>query len=444
MSAQVNPAIAKAVADGVLASMNDKFVPRADVDALVKAAVDKASADLSTRFEAELKDRKSAAVNARPKWQIRSPFTGQKRDMEYSLGRIVAAKLYHKSNGGMYPLDKQYEHEVEYLKDLDKMKMEQRAVSEGTSGAGGTLIPQEWTDFVIPELGAQVVFQKAGPNILPMQHQILNIPGLTNNQTCYWIGENAAITESSPSTNNTPLTLHTAASLSGISIQWLRDATPETDAALQANLVRGMVRFVDSAYFNGTGSSNQPTGMLNVSGVTQNYAGQGAANGSAPTYDDLSLAIYALEVNNAPRAGRAWFMHPRELDQLRRLKDTLGRPIFLDNYFSDVQKANFVGATAPVDSLYRGADGILLGYPVFTTTAIPINQTRGTSSSASTIFFIAMSDIYVGQGVKSQGLEVAVSDQALFSNAEIAVRLLYRTDVQPAHAVSICLIGGCL
>lgn len=445
MSTQPNHLV-KAVSEGVLATvlpaMNDKFVPRADVDALVKAAVDKASSDLQARFETELKEHKSAAI-AKPKWAIRSPFTGQKFGAEYSIGRIVGAKVYQKSYG-MYPLEKQYEHEVEYLKELDKMRMETKAVSEGTAGAGGTLIPQEWTDFVIPELGAQVVFQKAGPNVLPMQHQILNIPGLTNNQTCFWIGENSAITESTPSTNNTPLTLHTAASLSGISIQWLRDATPETDAALQANLVRGMVRFVDSAYFNGTGSSNQPTGMLNVSGITQNYAGLGAANGSAPTYDDLSLGIYALESNNAPRAGRAWFMHPRELDQLRRLKDTLGRPIFLDNYFSDVSKANFVGATAPIDSLYHGADGILLGYPVFTTTAIPINQTRGTSSSASTIFFIAMSDIYVGQGVKSQGLEVALSDQALFTNAEIAVRLLYRTDVQPGHAVSICLIGGCL
>jgi HK97 family phage major capsid protein len=442
MDTQITPA--SKAAEGLLASMKEKFVPRENVEAIVKAAIEsevaKAKADLLQQM---LDAKKAPAFAGSRKWIIRSQFTGRAQEMEYSFGRLLYA-LYYRREHACYPQEKEFEHEAEFLKGAEKIRMEQRAVSEGTSGAGGTLIPQEWTDFVIPELGAQVVFLKAGPNVLPMQHQILNIPGLTNNQTCYWIGENASITESSPTTNNTPLTLHTAASLTGISIQWLRDATPETDAALQANIVRGIVRFVDSAMFNGTGSSNQPTGLLNVSSVTQNYTGQGAANGSAPTYDDLSLAIYALESNNAPRAGRCWFMHPREIDQLRRLKDTLGRPIFLDNFFANVQKENLVGPTAPVDALFRGADGMLLGYPVFTTTAIPINQTRGTSSSASTIFFVAMSDIYVGQGVKSQGLEVAISDQALFTDAEIAVRTLYRTDVQPGHPVSICLVGGAL
>ena len=44
-----------------------------------------------------------------------------------------------------------------------------------SASAGGTPIPQEWTDFVIAELGPKVVFTQAGPNVLPMQHQILNI-----------------------------------------------------------------------------------------------------------------------------------------------------------------------------------------------------------------------------------------------------------------------------
>ena len=281
---------------------------------------------------------------------------------------------------------------------------------------------------------------RAGPNVLPMQHQILNIPGLTNNQTCYWIGENGAITESSPSTNNTPLTLHTAASFTGISIQWLRDATPETDAALQANLVRGLARFVDLGYLNGSGSSNQPTGLLNQASITQIYAGLGAANGSSPLYDDFDQAIYQLELANAPRMGRTWFMHPRELSQVRRIKDTLGRPLFMDN----LQRENYVGPNAPIEATFRGADGYILGYPVFSTTQLPINQTRGTASTASTILLVAMSDVYVGQGVKSQGMEVAISDQALFQNAEVAVRLLYRTDIQLGHPVSVVALGGAL
>src|SRR6185437_14604597 len=301
--------------------------------------------------------------------------------------------------------------------------------------------PQEWADFVIPELGAQAVVLKAEPNVLPMQHQILNIPGLTNNQTCSWLGEGSAITENSPTTNNTPLTLHTAKSLTALSIEWTRDASPETDAALQANLSRGMARFVDLGYLNGSGSSNQPTGLMNVSSIGQIFAGSGAANGSVPTYDDFNAAVDGLEEANAPREGRCWFMHPRSMARVRGIKDSLGRPLFV----KDLNRTVVLGPDGNVvDLTSRNPDGYILGYPVYTTTQIPVNQTRGTDNNASTILLVAMSDIYIGQGIKSHGMEVAISDQALFQNAQIAVRILYRTDIQPGHAVYIEALSGVL
>ena len=223
--------------------------------------------------------------------KVRSYLTGNVREMEYSLTRLAYCLTMKKAGEGL-PSGDEHKREVEFIK---------RAISEGTSTSGGSLIPQEWTDFVIPELGAQAVVLKAGPNVLPMQHQILNIPGLTNTGAFSWIGENASIaSDATPTTNNTALTLHTAVGFMGVSIQWLRDATPETDAALQANLVRGVARFVDNGYLNGTGSSNQPTGMSNIVGESI-FAGNGAANGSTVIYDDFSNAIYQLENANAPR-----------------------------------------------------------------------------------------------------------------------------------------------
>ena len=210
-----------------------------------------------------------------------------------------------------------------------------------------------------------------------------------------------------------------------MSKEWLADATPETDAALQANLVRGMARFVDAAYFNGTGSSNQPTGLFNVSSINTAGAGSGATNGSTPTLDDISNQVYLLDLANAPEEGRTFFCHPRTVHRLRLIKDTLGRPILWEN---------------PADKL----DMRLNGYPIFTTTAIAINQTVGSASTCSSMLLVAMSDIYVGQGIRSQGLEVAISDQALFANAEVAIRLLYRTDIQPGHVLSISSLTGIL
>ena len=373
---------------------------------------------MNANLDAMISSGRAPYVRTSGDWVIKSRLTGREQRMEYSLGRTMFVLMHRKKFGGNPAGEnaKNCGKEIEYI---------ERTITEGSSSAGGTLIPQEWTDFVIPELGAKVVFLKSNPTVIPMQHQVMNIPGLTNNATYSWQGENAAITESAPTTNNTPLTLHTLKGLTGVSIEWLRDATPETDAALQANLVRGAARAADSGYFNGTGSSNQPTGLLNVSGINTAGAGGGATNGSTPTLDDISNQIYLLDAANAPDEGRTWFCHPRTVDRLRKIKNTLGDPILWTN---------------PSNAL----DMRLNGYPIYTTTQLPINQSVGSSSTASTMLLVAMSDMYVGQGIRSQGLEVAISEEAAFSNAEILIRLLYRTDIQPGHVLSISALTGIL
>lgn len=406
------------VRETVLASIKDETKNFATVDqleGLKKFVADEMTKNLESNLQSIIDSKKFPTIRTSSAWKVKSQITGREVEMEYSLGRILHVLRAQKERGA-FPTEKLYDHEVEFVK---------RTITEGSSSAGGTLIPQEWTDFVIPELGAKVVFMKGGPNVLPMQHQVLNIPGLTNNATYSWIGENGSISESAPATNNTPLTLHALKGLTGVSIEWLRDATPETDAALQANLVRGASRAVDAAYFNGTGGGTQPTGIFQVSGISSNGAGGGATNGSTPTLDDISITILALDQANAPEDNRVWFCHPRTVDRLRRIKNTLGDPILWTN---------------PANAL----DMRLNGYPILTTTQIPINQTQGSSSTASEMALVAMSDMFVGQGIRSQGLELAISDQALFSTAEIAIRLIYRTDLQPGHVLSIAALVGIL
>ena len=91
--------------------------------------------------------------------------------------------------------------------------------------------------LVIPELGAATVVLKAGPNIVPMQHDIINMPGFGTAASIQWLAEGSASTESSPGTTNIQLQLQTARLLTAMSREWMQDATPETDSAVQANLV---------------------------------------------------------------------------------------------------------------------------------------------------------------------------------------------------------------
>lgn len=426
MSTQPN-AVANKAADALMPFLAEKFVGKEEGKKAIDAAMEGIRKDLMAEILAAKEAPKT--TKSTKNWVVRSQFTGQKREMEFSLGKILHVMNERRTGAGM-PSDAKYAAEVDFVK---------KAISDGSSTAGGSLIPQEWVDFVIPELAARTVVMKAGPNVLPMQHQILNIPGITANQTVAWVGENAAITESDPTTNNTPLTLHAAKFLTGLSLEWLRDATPETDAALQASLVRSLARFVDSGLLNGTGTT-QPLGLSQITFPAGNqiFTGNGAANGAPLSYDDFNNLITALDEANAPQEKRCWFMRPKALGSVRGLKDSLGRPLFYDN----LQAGALLIASGAITDLSTGPDGFILGYPVYTTTNVPNNLTRGSNNSTSYVLLAAMSDIYVGQGIRSQGMEIAISDQALFANAEIAVRGIWRIDIQPGHTASVGQIGG--
>src|SRR5690348_17246158 len=161
MSTQANPAVV-AAADGLLAKFADKFVNKESFENLRK--------DLMAEIIAA---KKAPEFHTRDKkWVVRSAITGQKREMEYSLGKILHVLNCRKN--GTSVAEEKFSAEVDFVK---------RAISDGAASAGGSLIPQEWTDFVIPELGARTVVLRAKPNVLPMQHQVLNIPGITANQT---------------------------------------------------------------------------------------------------------------------------------------------------------------------------------------------------------------------------------------------------------------------
>jgi HK97 family phage major capsid protein len=188
-----------------------------------------------------------------------------------------------------------------------------------------------------------------------------------------------------------------------------------------------MARGVDLGFLAGSGhGSNQPLGLSNISGQpTVMCGGTSATNGASPTIDDFSALVDQLDEGNAPQENRAWFMSVRTRRRLRDLKDSLGRPLYSQN----LQEKD------PVE---------LYGYPIFTSTQISNTQTVGSSNTASSVILGAMSDVYVGQGIKSKGLEIAISDQALFANNQIAIRLLYRTDIQPGHVASVALLTGVL
>jgi hypothetical protein len=50
--------------------------------------------------------------------------------------------------------------------------------------------------------------------------------------------------------------------------------------------------------------------------------------------------------------------------------------------------------------------------------------------------------VYVGVGAGDLGIRIDISEHSLFSNAQIAIRLLFQTDIQPGHSASVGILEG--
>lgn len=388
-----NTEAARQAAEAVTPFLAERFVGREDF------------ASISTRL-----DEIAKQVSGFPAIVSADTKERDKAGKETSLSRLVYAKWFRKKHQ-IWPTERIFSPEVAYL---------QRALDTGTAGAGSELVPEEWASEIIENLRAQAVVFAAGPRIVPMRAKKLHFGSLTAGTTYQWLGEGVASTESTPTTSELVLDLSTARGLQFYSIEFVREAGPSIDAAVRADLVEGLRTFVDDGLLEGSGAS-RPTGMDAITGINSIGADSDNANGGELNADDLKRADQELNIDNAP-ARRVFFMHPRVWGKVTRLKDADGRYL--------------------VGDLSNSLNRQLLGYPVFLSTEKSIAETKGTGTSLSTALLVAMDEIVVGVGEGGQGVELAVSDDARFTNAQIAVRVLFRVDLKARHATSICEIDG--
>jgi HK97 family phage major capsid protein len=132
--------------------------------------------------------------------------------------------------------------------------------------------------------------------------------------------------------------------------------------------------------------------------------------------------LYALDADNVPAEGRAWIIHPRTVNTLRQIKDSDSKYLWAD-------------PSAP------GDPPTLWGYPVYTTTAIPVDETQGTNDDCSTIYLGCWPEFIIGQ---RKALELRASDAAgnAFEYDQIFIRAIMRVDCNARHTDSFEVLKG--
>ena len=190
--------------------------------------------------------------------------------------------------------------------------------------------------------------------------QNISIPRKATASTGYWFAADStasAITESTPSFDHVLLQPRFCAALLTASYRLMLQSTPAAERMLYDDLAQTVATTVDQAFWQGSGSNNQPTGICNASGInTVNIGSPTTAAWSH--FVDLETAINSDNVGNARRA---YVTTPHMVGLTKKLEDSQSRPLQLIQGGRINDAPIFATSNMPADTILFGdfADALI-------------------------------------------------------------------------------------
>lgn len=283
------------------------------------------------------------------------------------------------------------------------------ALTEGTDSQGGYTVPTHLTAGFIDALRQKTAVFEAGANVMPLETQTTNIARLDTDPSWAWRAEGASVTESTPSFSNVTLVPKSLAVLVKASNEVLQDSV-NIEQILFQSLVNSAAVAIDNAVLTGSGSGNEPLGILNTSGIAN--VDMGTNGDQMSDFAPLIDAYYQVQKENANDPTAA-VMHPRTFKDLARMTEDSGQPLIMADMIKDL--------------------------PLLTTTGMPIDETKGTSTDASSVLVGDFSQVIVGI---RQDFQLEVLRELYRSTLETGFIAHLRVDVAVTRPQHFCRIEG--
>lgn len=361
-------------------------------------------------IETYLKDRKAGLGVSLP---------GVKEEKQsFSFAKAVAG-AYYQAHGQPHMWDQigaGFEKEV--LTQATK-----KALDSGTGGSGGGyLVPQEYVADIIELLRAETTVIRAGATVLDgLSGSPVRIPKQTGSGTVYWVGQNANLTAADATFGEVQLTPKTMAMRMQFSNLLNVLNNPAIEQLIRNDFALAAALELDRVALRGSGSSNQPLGIANVVGINTFAIG---TNGGDYLRTHALKHMGTVEDDNALRGKLAFITNPKARRVLMNER--------VAQYSGDTGGAYVIEPISPAQLEQR------LGYPMLTTTQIPVNLTKGSSSDCTEVYFANWAELLLGMWGSMEILATNIGGNAWAQNA-IEVRLVQNVDVQVRHAESFAL-----
>jgi len=301
----------------------------------------------------------------------------------------------------------------QYLRSMvvgPRTDIERRALSEGTDSAGGFTVPTILAGDLIDLLRARATVFQAGARTVPLESDKHDIARLASDPVAAWRAENAAVAESDPTFDRVRFEPKSLAVVVRASRELIQDSL-NLEAALTRAFTNAFALEVDRVALVGAGSGSEPTGIANATGITEVDLG---TDGAAITdYSSVLDMLQALEAANVDTSRLAAIMAPRTARTIAGFADTTGQPL----------------QRPPALERLR----------TLTTSQVPIDQTQGTSSDASSIYMGDFRAVMVGVRLE---LQIEVLKERYADNLQFGFLAFGRWDIQFEHAASLGRIVG--
>lgn len=283
------------------------------------------------------------------------------------------------------------------------------ALSEGTDSAGGYSVPQVLLNQIVDAMRARLIAVRAGASTISISSNDVKMLKIANDPVPAWRAENSPVNESDPTFASVQFSPKSLAVMVKCSRELLEDSVNINEAITLA-FSASMAEALDYAVMFGDGKDNTPTGLINKAIPSIEMASDGAP---IEGYGKILDLLETFQSNDNWDQPSAMVMHPRTWRAIEGLTDSEKNPM-----------------RAP-ESVYT--------IPKHISTKMPINETQGSATNASSILIGDWSKLLIG--IRS-ALRIEILRETYGSNLQYAFIAHLRADCQLMHDRSFARLKG--
>ena len=294
--------------------------------------------------------------------------------------------------------------------DADAERLQFRAaLSGGTGGAGGFLLPTILTTGIIDLARSKARVIEAGATIVPMANRTVDVPKWTGDPDPSWREELDPVAEDDATIDKLTLEAKTLGVVTKVSRELVEDT--DIDAELMHAFAESFALKIDQASLYGSGVDPEPEGVKTSSDVLKTSMG---TNGATPTnWNPLVDSVSRLRDENEEPT--AQILANRTLSTLAKLTGS--------------------------DGQYLGAPSYLDGIPRLATNQVSRNLVVGTSgATTSDVFTGDWSQLYIG--VRISLVVDVLKERYMVDSGSYGFLGWWRGDIQVARPKAFDVVTG--